>query len=304
MSHVVWTQWDDIEIPKGITKLGPATAPLDSAVMETVTFYVPTYMTGKVGLDPVLRMPALQYLQMPNAGYDDALAYRREGLTICNAKGVHDVSTSEMALALALTSLRGIDDFVRAQPTGTWLQGPRPSLAYKRVGLIGYGSIGQTIARMLEPFRVDLVPFSKSGRDGSHTMDQLDALLPTFDVVIIIVPATPETTKMFDQRRLSLLKDGALLINVARGVIVDTDALLAELQSGRIRAGIDVVDPEPLPSDHPLWHAPGLVISPHVGGNSSAFEPGMRALLKTQFERLAQGLEPLHIVAQGKGETE
>ena len=302
MSHVVWTQWDDIEVPDGITKLGPATAPLDSDLMETVTFYVPTYMTGRVGLEPVTRMSSLQILQMPNAGYDDALAYRREGLTICNAKGVHDISTSELALALTLTSLRAIDEFVRAQPTGQWLQGPRPSLAYKRVGLVGYGSIGQTIARMLEPFRVDLVPFSKSGRDGSHTMDKLDELLPTFDVVIIIVPATPETTKMFDQRRLGLMKDGALLVNVARGVIVDTDALYAELMSKRIKAAIDVVDPEPLPSDHPLWQAPGLVLSPHVGGNSSAFEPGMRALLKTQFERLAAGLEPLHIVAQGKGD--
>ena len=302
MNHVVWTQWDDIEVPAGIKKLGPATAPLDSDLMETVTFYVPTYMTGKTGLDPVTRMPALRTLQVPNAGYDGALAYRREGLTICNAKGVHDLSTSELALALTLTSLRGIDEFVRAQPHGQWLQGPRPSLAYKRVGLVGYGSIGQTIARMLEPFKVDLVPFSKSGRDGSHTMDRLDALLPTFDVVIIIVPANAETTKMFDQRRLALMKDGALLVNVARGVIVDTDALLHELESGRIRAAIDVVDPEPLPSDHPLWQAPGLVLSPHVGGNSSAFEPGMRALLKTQFDRLAQGLEPLHIVAQGKGE--
>jgi phosphoglycerate dehydrogenase-like enzyme len=89
---------------------------------------------------------------------------------------------------------------------------------------------------------------------------------------------------------------------VARGTIVDTDALVAELESGRIRAALDVTNPEPLPSDHRLWQAPGLIISPHVGGNSSAFEPGMRALLATQLSRLASGEELLNIVMEGKGE--
>lgn len=299
MNHVVWTQWDDLEAPDGITLVGPATLPLDSDDLGQITVYVPPYMTGLAGLEPVTRMGNLRYLQMPNAGYDDAIAFAREGMDICNARGVHDISTAELALTLTLSSLRGIDDFVRAQPEGRWLQGPRPSLAYKRVGLVGYGSIGQTIARLLEPFHVDLVAFSRSGRDGSKTMDALDELLPTFDVVILILPATPETTKLFDARRLGLMKDGALLVNVARGVIVDTDALVAELNSGRIRAGIDVMDPEPLPADHPLWRAPGVIISPHVGGNSSAFEPGMRALLAKQLDLLARGQEPLNIVVRG-----
>jgi len=260
-------------------------------------------MSGLAGLTPVGDMPALQYLQMPNAGYDDAIAFRREGLAICNARGVHDISTSELALALILASLRGLDDFVRAQPEGKWLQGPRPSLAYKKVGLIGFGSIGQTIAGMLAPLKVDLMPFSRSGRDGSYTMDRLDELLPQCDVVILILPATPETQKLMNKERLALMKDGALLVNVARGAIVDTDALLAELQSGRIRAALDVIDQEPLPPDHPLWQAPGLILSPHVGGNSSAFEPGMRALLHTQFDRLAAGEKPLNIVVEGAGDT-
>lgn len=303
MNHVVWSQWDDLEVPHGITLLGPATAPLDSEAMRDVTFYVPPYMSGLAGLTPVGDMPTLQYLQMPNAGYDDAIAFRREGLAICNARGVHDISTSELALALILASLRGLDDFVRAQPEGKWLQGPRPSLAYKKVGLIGFGSIGQTIAGMLAPLKVDLMPFSRSGRDGSYTMDRLDELLPQCDVVILILPATPETQKLMNKERLALMKDGALLVNVARGAIVDTDALLAELQSGRIRAALDVIDQEPLPPDHPLWQAPGLILSPHVGGNSSAFEPGMRALLHTQFDRLAAGEKPLNIVVEGAGDT-
>ena len=269
MNHVVWTQWDDMVAPEGITVLGPATAPPGSPALADVTFYVPTYMSGAAGLSQLEHMPNLQYLQMPNAGYDDALLHRRDGLAICNAQGVHDISTAELALALTLASLRGLDEFARAQPDGQWLQATRPALAYKRVGLIGFGSIGQTIARLLKPFQVDLVAFSRSGRDGSHTMDELD---------------------------------GALLVNVARGVVVDTDALISELETGRIKAAIDVMVPEPLPPEHPLWRAPGVLISPHVGGNSSAFEPGMRALLAQQFNRLIVGDRPLYIVAEGKGE--
>lgn len=300
MNHVVWTQWDDLEAPPGITVLGPATAPLGSDATKDVTFYVPEYMSGLSGLSPSLDMPRLEYLQMPNAGYDDAIAFRREGLAICNARGVHDVSTSELALALILASLRGIDDFVRAQPTGQWLQGGRQSLAYKKVGLVGFGSIGQTFARMLTPFHVELMPVSRSGRDGSYTMEMLDEVLPQCDVVVLILPSTPETRHLFDSDRLAQLKDGALLVNVARGAIVDTAALLAELESGRIRAALDVVEQEPLPSEHPLWQAPGLILSPHVGGNSSAFEPGMRALLARQFALLADGEKPLNIVVEGK----
>jgi len=299
MNHVVWTQWSNLEAPQGVELLHPGNAPLGSEATQRVTFYVPPYMSGLDGLTPVNSMPNLRYLQMPNAGFDDAIAFRREGMDICNARGVHDMSTAELALALVLASLRGLDEFVRAAASGEWLQGPRPSLAYKRVGLVGYGSIGKTIGRMLEPFQVDLVTFSRSGRGSSHTMDQLDEQLPTLDVVILILPATPKTTKLFDARRLGLMRDGALLVNVARGVIVDTDALAAELSRGRIRAAIDVVDPEPLPSNHPLWGLPGLIISPHVGGNSSAFEPGMRALLARQFALLAQGKEPENIVVRG-----
>ena len=302
MNHVVWTQWDDMVAPEGITLLGPATAPPGSPALADVTFYVPTYMSGAAGLSLLEHMPKLQYLQMPNAGYDDALLHRREGMAICNARGVHDISTAELALALTLASLRGLDEFARAQPHGEWLQATRPALAYKRVGLIGFGSIGQTIARLLEPFHVDLVAFSRSGRDGSHTMDELDGLLPSFDVVILIVPATAETTHLIGTKRLGLMKDGALLVNVARGVVVDTDALVSELEKGRIKAAIDVMVPEPLPPEHPLWRAPGVLISPHVGGNSSAFEPGMRALLARQFDRLIAGEPPLYIVAEGKGE--
>lgn len=301
MNHVVWTQWDDIEAPPGVTVLGPQSAPIDSDAMSEVTFYVPRYMSGLAGLEPISRMTSLDTVQLPNAGYDDAVAFRREGLTFCNARGVHDISTAELALGLMIASLREIDKFVLAQPSGQWLAGPRPSLAYKKVALVGYGSIGQTIGRMMEPFSVDLHPFTRQGAHGTHSMARFEELLPTFDVVILILPATPETVNLMNAKRLALMKDGALLVNVARGTIVDTEALADELTSGRIRAAIDVTNPEPLPSDHRLWQCPGLIISPHVGGNSSAFEPGMRALLATQLSRLASGEELINIVMEGTG---
>lgn len=301
MNHVAWTQWSDLSAPAGITILNPDQAPFDSKAMEEVTFYAPPQWSGATGLAQVDNMPNLKYLQMPNAGYEDALEYRREGLVICNARGVHDISTAELTIALITASLRGIDDFARAQATGQWIPTRRPSLAYKKVGLIGYGSVGQTIARFLEPFQVELVAFSKSGRDGSLTMDQLDSHISSLDVLILIVPATKETTNLIDAKRLALMKDGALIVNMARGIVVDPEALLAEVTAGRIRAALDVTVPEPLPPEHPLWRAPGVLISPHVGGYSSAFEPGMKALLTKQFELLVAGKNLLNIVAEGIG---
>jgi phosphoglycerate dehydrogenase-like enzyme len=237
----------------------------------------------------VERMPNLQHLQLPNAGYDDAVAFAREGLTIHNARGVHDMSTAELALALTLSSNRGFGDFHRAQAAGTWKPGRYRSLWRARVGIIGYGSIGQTIASLFAPFEVEIVPFTASGRNGTHTLADLDRELPTLDVVILILPANPNTVGMVDRAFLQKMKDDALLVNVARGPIVVTDDLVAELQTGRIRAAVDVTDPEPLPDGHPLWSLPNIIISPHVGGNSTAFEPRMRRLIDSQLAKLVAG---------------
>jgi len=296
MGPIVWTQWDDLDAPAGLRVLGPSLAPTGSDAQRQVTFYVPPYMSGLAGLEPIRQMSELKYVQLPNAGYDDAVAFRRAGLVFCNARGVHDISTAELALGLTIASLRQLDTFVLAQSPGTWLPGGQASLARKRVALVGYGSIGQTIGRLLEAFCADVEAFTRSGQGGTHTMPKFDDLLPTFDVIILILPATPETINLMDERRLGLMKDGALLVNVARGTIVDTDALVDEVESGRIRAALDVTNPEPLPADHPLWRAPGVIISPHVGGNSSAFEPAMRELLAQQLARLVSGEALLNVV--------
>ena len=299
IKHVVWSQWDDLVVPSGFTLRSPATTDLATANLDEITFYIPSYMGGRAALEFSKKMPNLKVLQMPNAGYEDALEFTRPGMTLCNGRGIHDASTAELAVGLTIASLRGFPDFVRNQERGQWIHQRYQSMNDKRIAVIGYGSIGKTVVRNLSGFDVTVVPFSRSGADGAVKIEELDNHLPTFDVVILILPLNDESRKLFDKRRLALLKDGALLVNVARGGIIDTDALVAELNSGRITAALDVTDPEPLPAGHPLWSAPGVLIAPHVGGNTSAFEPRARRLVEGQLARLAAGQKLENVIIAG-----
>ena len=299
MSQVVWTQWDDLVIPSPFKKLSPATTPADGGDFSEVTFYVPAYMGGRAALELTKQMPNLKYLQMPNAGFDDAMEFVRPGMTLCNGRSIHDDSTAELAVGLTIASLRGFPEFVRNQDKGKWVHTREKSINDRKIGVIGFGSIGSTVARMLAGFSVEIMPFTQSGRDKTTPISDLDKHLPTLDVVILILPLTKESKHLFDARRLSLMKDGALLVNVARGPIVDTDALVKELNSGRITAALDVTDPEPLPEGHPLWSAKGVLISPHVGGNTTAFEPRARRLIKSQLELLAAGKPLNNVIVAG-----
>jgi phosphoglycerate dehydrogenase-like enzyme len=299
MSHVIWTQWDDLEVPAKFKKLSPATTPADGGDFSQVTFYVPSYMGGRAALELTKQMPILKILQMPNAGYDDAMEFVRPGMTLCNGRSIHDDSTAELAVGLTIASLRGFPEFVRNQDKGKWVHTREKSINDRKIGVIGFGSIGSTVARMLSGFSVTVMPFTQSGRDNTTPISELDTYLPTLDVIILILPLTKDSKHLFDARRLALMKDGSLLVNVARGPIVDTDALVKELNSGRITAALDVTDPEPLPEDHPLWSAKGVLISPHVGGNTSAFEPRARKLIKSQLDLLAKGEALNNIIVAG-----
>jgi len=261
--------------------------------------YVPSYMGGAKALSYAAKMSNLKILQMLNAGYDDALAYLRPGLTLCNARGVHDASTAELAVGLAIASRRGFAEFIREQGVGTWNHRRFPALSDSKVGIIGFGSIGKEVARKLSGFDVSITAFTQSGRDGTVKIDDLDKHLPQLDIVVLILPLTDSSRHMFNAQRLAAMKDGALIVNVARGPIIDTEALLKELNSRRIYAALDVTDPEPLPQGHPLWSAPNLIVVPHVGGNSEAFEPRGRALIESQLKLLAAGSPLEHVVAQG-----
>ena len=297
--HVVWTQWDDLNVPSKFKRLSPATNPAETSDLSEVTFYVPTYLGGRPALELTKKMPNLKILQVPNAGYDDAMEFLRPGITLCNGRGIHDDSTAELAVGLTIASLRGFATFVRDQDKGEWVNKNYDSINDRKIGIVGFGSIGSTIARMLSGFSVEIVAFTQSGRDNTIAITDLDKHLPSLDVVILILPLTKESKHLFDARRLALMKDGALLVNVARGPIVDTDALVKELNSGRITAGLDVTDPEPLPKGHPLWSAKGVLISPHVGGNSSAFEKRARRLIESQLNLLAQGKPLNNVIVAG-----
>ncbi|MFJ4717177.1 2-hydroxyacid dehydrogenase [Streptomyces sp. NPDC088785] len=264
-------------------------------------FYVVPYAKGaEVSVRPLPRMTSVHTVQTLTAGVDhvqSGLKYLRPGVQLCNARGVHDASTAELALTLTLASLRGIPDFVRGQERGEWRTGFRPALADKTVLVLGYGAIGSAIEDRLVPFEVArVVRVARSARTTErgpvHALADLPALLPDADVVIVVTPLTDDTRGLVGADFLSRLKDGALLVNVGRGPVVDTKALLAEVDGGRILAALDVTDPEPLPQEHPLWQAPGVLISPHVGGPTSAFLPRAKRLLAAQLTRFAAG-EPL-----------
>ncbi|MGW7103083.1 2-hydroxyacid dehydrogenase [Streptomyces sp. NPDC054838] len=264
-------------------------------------FYVTPYMKSSVvTLRPLAAMPAIRIVQTLTAGIDHVLPGLDDlpaGVRLCNARGVHEASTAELALTLILASLRGIPGMVRGQDREEWRSGFYEALADKSVLIVGYGSIGAAVEDRLEPFecgRITRVARSARSvpRGPVHALAELPRLLPDADVVVLCTPLTEESRGLADAGFLGRMKDGALLVNVARGPVVDTGALRAELGTGRLRAALDVTDPEPLPAGHPLWHAPNLLITPHVGGSSSAFEPRAKRLVARQLARFAAG-EPV-----------
>ena len=274
--------------------------PYPDSIAE-VEFYVLPYMSGVETLERASEMTSLKVIQTLTAGVENYLPYVPNGVTLCNAAGVHDASTAELAVALMLASGRHLDDFARNQPAGRWAPEFGRALADQRVLIIGYGHIGQAIEHRLNGFEVaSITRVARRARTGPpevHPIEELHRLLPKADVTFVIAPYTPQTEGMIGARELALLPDGALLVNVARGKLVDTDALVAALETGRIRAALDVTDPEPLPPDHPLWRQPGALISPHVGGASSAFFPRADRLMAAQLNRFVAG-QPLENVVK------
>ncbi|THA53507.1 2-hydroxyacid dehydrogenase [Streptomyces sp. A1136] len=268
---------------------------------EACVFYVTPYMkSSAVTLRPLAAMPAIRVVQTLTAGIDHVLPGLDDlppGVRLCNARGVHEASTAELALTLILASLRGIPGMVRGQDREEWRSGFYGALADKSVLIVGYGSIGSAVEDRLAPFECRLITrVARSARSAPrgpvHSLAELPRLLPDADVVVLTTPLTDESRGLAGAGFLGRMKDGSLLVNVARGPVVDTDALLAELRTGRLRAALDVTDPEPLPAGHPLWHAPNTLITPHVGGSSSAFEPRAKRLVARQLTRFAAG-EPM-----------
>jgi phosphoglycerate dehydrogenase-like enzyme len=263
---------------------------------------------------------SVHVVQSQYAGVDAFLSVIPPGATLCDAQGVHDIPVAEWIMTAILASLKYIPFYVRMQATGDWKErigaeaiylethpgeGPmmppalQDELVSKTVLIVGYGSIGRATEERLRPFGVNMLRVSRRGRDGVEPEDRLDDLLPLADVVVLLVPLTAQTRGFFDSRRLGLMKEGALLVNAARGQVVETDALVEALRAGRIHAVVDVTDPEPLPAGHPLWTAPNVLITPHIGGSSPGMMDRVMRLIGEQCRRYMAG-EPLaHVVTEG-----
>jgi len=248
------------------------------------------------GLDAV----TARVVQSQTLGFDGVREYLPSGMVYCNAVEVHEASTGELALALMLASQRGIGEAVAAQPRGEWAHAQHPGLAGKTVLLIGVGGVGREIEKRVAPFDARLVRVARSartdGRGRVHGMDSLAALLPEADIVVLAVPLASDTRHLVDTEFLALLHPGALVVNVARGGVVDTAALVDWLAAGRGRAALDVTDPEPLPADHPLWTLPGAIITPHLGGHTDAMAGRVDRVVLEQVRRLRAGAPPLNAV--------
>ncbi|MHB1209232.1 MAG: 2-hydroxyacid dehydrogenase [Acidimicrobiales bacterium] len=267
--------------------------------VDVIDIVVPPYMGGPARLAALSHVTS-QLVQSLSIGYDGVAEVLPPGNVYANAASVHEASTAELALALVLSAQRAIPDFVRAAERGHWAPQFRPSLADREVLLIGYGGVGRAIEERLVAFEVSITRVAsherKDERGTIHGVASLPELLARADIVIVAVPLTPETTGLVNDDFLTSMRDGTLLVNVARGQVADTDALVRHASSGRLRFALDVVEPEPLPDGHPLFALENVLISPHVGGATTAMQPRAKRLLLEQIGRVLRGETPLNVV--------
>ncbi|GAB3532252.1 2-hydroxyacid dehydrogenase [Arthrobacter tecti] len=283
-------------------------SPPAGAELAEIDAVVLPYMSKEDLSEQLRTVPNLALVQTQTTGYEGVPEMAGEGVAVASAAGVHAAATAEMAVGLAIASLRGIDVAVKNQLAGTWKPGRFPGLADRKVLLLGVGGIGEEIAKRLDAFEVELTRVGSTartdGRGHVHGSDELIDLAASHDVLIVITPLSDSTRGLVGRELLAALPDGALVINVARGAVVDSDALTAEVVSGRLYAALDVFDPEPIPEGHPLWGAGNAIITPHNGGNTGAFWPRVVRLLRRQLEALAAGDEPANLVVRGAWDGE
>jgi phosphoglycerate dehydrogenase-like enzyme len=254
-------------------------------------FLVPPYGSRRV-LEALPKLGKLRVIQVNSSGVEWLLPHVPAGITVCNAKGTRDVVVSEWVIAAILAMTKDLAHWHRQQEAGTWKPTLLKELAGSRVLIVGYGSIGRAVEDRLTPFGVSVERIARRARPGVHGVDQLAERLPLADVVILLLPSTLATDGIFDRATLERMKPGALLVNAGRGTAIDTEALVDAVSEGRIRAALDVTDPEPLPADHPLWRLPGVFLTPHLAGDSEASERRTYELIGEQVRRYVRG-EPL-----------
>lgn len=292
---------DDLQpLPEGVEVL--VWDMTDAAPRPHIDIVVPPYMSMD-GVIARLTEVTTRLVQGQSIGYDNVEGRLPEGIVFANATSVHETATAELAVALALAAQRALPDFVRAQDQAEWEGKWTPGLADARVTLLGFGGVGRAIAARLKPFEVDLRAVASHGRLQDDVevlpLGELYDVLAATDVLIVSLPGGDKTQYLVDDAALSALPDGALVVNVGRGPVIDTDALVDHVRRGRIRAALDVTDPEPLPADHPLWNLEGVLIAPHVGGATGAMRPRIARLVRRQIEHFLAGEEPENVVLRG-----
>ena len=269
---------------------------LPNEVISGADFVVLPYEGSTISIEEAIaRMSNVKVIQTLTAGFDNVQPFMPADVTLCNAAGVHDDATSELAVLLTLSVLRDMPRSYQAQQDRHWETYFARSLADKTVLLIGYGNVGKAAEKRLLGFGCTVIPVARTARDHVHAITELPDLIPSADVVMLIVPNNPGTVNLVDAKFLASMKDDSVLVNVARGVVVDTDALIAELKTGRISAALDVTEPEPLPADHPLWSLPNVIITSHNGGEGDVFWDRARTRIHSQFDLWLTG-QPLECV--------
>ncbi|MEO5535712.1 MAG: 2-hydroxyacid dehydrogenase [Pseudolysinimonas sp.] len=269
------------------------------APWPAIDIVVPPYM-GATALFGALAGVEVGLVQSQSIGYDGVLERLPAGTTFANAASVHEGPAAEIGMALLLAAQRELPRFVRQQDVGEWRGGFTRGLFGLRVVVLGAGGLANALVDRLLPFGAHPTRVGRTRRTDERGevagVDELPTLLPNADAVVICLPLEPSTAAMVDGVFLARMPDGAILVNIGRGAVVDTDALLAELSAGRLRAALDVTDPEPLPPDHPLWRAPGILISPHVGGQVTTMPDAVEALIRRQVAALEAGAPPLNVI--------
>lgn len=268
------------------------------ALPERTEVLVPGFLVESDPAAVVSGLPNLKLIQALTAGAENWIGRVPEGVTLSIARGAHGGSTAEWALAALLAVYRELIPFERERLTRSWVRRPTETLLDKKVLVIGAGDLGTQLKRRLDACDAHTTLVGSRARDGVHGIDEVPDLLGTHDVVVLMVPLTPATTGMVDAAFLSRMRDGAVLVNAARGKVVDTDALVAELTTGRLHAALDVTEPEPPPAEHPLWTAPNLLLTPHVAASVTGYAGRAWAVAAAEIARYAAG-EPLHNVVRG-----
>ena len=260
---------------------------------------VPPFLAGGEAVGSASRVAGLRLVQLLTAGAENWVGRLPDGVALSDCRGAHGGATAEWIVATLLAVYRELPGFVRSQDGGRWDQHVTGELAGKRVLIVGAGDVAEHTVRRLTPFDVSTTLVGRRARDGVHGIDEVHDLLPHHDACVVIVPLTDATRGLVDAAFLAAMPDGSLLVNAARGPVADTDALVAELTSGRLRAAVDVTDPEPLPAGHPLWTAPGLLLTPHVGGSVPGAMDRAYAIAAEQIAAFARGEQPPNLVEDG-----